>query len=131
MSRPRRSPVRRAATTRTGRRCATGARTAAWCWAAARWRCAVLGCAPPMASEGATENAGVVRDLLADLQQRGLDCDAPMLVVIDGSKALDAAVKRVFRYPAIQRCRLHKERDVDGYLPERERPWVRAKLRAA
>jgi putative transposase len=81
--------------------------------------------------EGATENAGVVRDLLADLQARGLDCDAPMLIVIDGSKALAAAVKRVFRYPAIQRCRLHKERDVDGYLPERERPWVRTKLRAA
>jgi transposase-like protein len=81
--------------------------------------------------EGATENAGVVRDLLADLQHRGLDCDRPMLVVIDGSKALAAAVRKVFRYPAIQRCRLHKERDVDGYLPERERPWVRAKLRAA
>jgi putative transposase len=81
--------------------------------------------------EGATENAGVVRDLLADLQHRGLDCEAPMLVVIDGSKALAAAVRKVFRYPAIQRCRLHKERDVDGYLPERERPWVRAKLRAA
>ena len=40
--------------------------------------------------EGATENAGVVRDLLADLQHRGLDCEAPMLVVIDGSKALAA-----------------------------------------
>jgi putative transposase len=81
--------------------------------------------------EGATENAGVVRDLLADLQGRGLDCEAPTLVVIDGSKALAAAVKKVFRYPAIQRCRLHKERDLDAYLPERERPWVRAKLRAA
>jgi putative transposase len=81
--------------------------------------------------EGATENAGVVRDLLADLQHRGLDCEAPMLVVIDGSKALAAAVKKVFRYPAVQRCRLHKERDIDSYLPERERPWVRAKLRAA
>jgi putative transposase len=81
--------------------------------------------------EGATENAGVVRDLLADLQHRGLDCEAPMLVVIDGSKALAAAVKRVFRYPAIQRCRIHKERDITGYLPERERPWVTAKLRAA
>jgi transposase-like protein len=81
--------------------------------------------------EGATENAGVVRDLLADLQSRGLDCDRPTLIVIDGSKALAAAVRKVFRYPAIQRCRLHKERDVDGYLPERERPWVRAKLRAA
>jgi len=81
--------------------------------------------------EGATENAGVVRDLLADLQHRGLDCEAPTLVVIDGSKALAAAVKKVFRYPAVQRCRLHKERDIDSYLPERERPWVRAKLRAA
>lgn len=81
--------------------------------------------------EGATENAGVVRDLLADLQHRGLDCEAPVLAVIDGSKALAAAVKRVFRHPAIQRCRLHKERDIDSYLPERERPWVRAKLRAA
>ena len=40
-------------------------------------------------------------------------------------------MKKVFRYPAIQRCRLHKERDVDGYLPKRERPWAPAKLRAA
>lgn len=81
--------------------------------------------------EGATENATVVADLLGDLQSRGLDTAAPILVVIDGSKALSAAVKRVFRRPAIQRCRLHKERDVAAYLPERERPWVRAKLRAA
>lgn len=57
--------------------------------------------------EGDTENATVVKDLLADLRDRGLDVTRPMLVVIDGAKALSAAVRAVFDHPVIQRCQLH------------------------
>ena len=57
--------------------------------------------------EGDTENATVVKDLLADLRDRGLDVTRPMLVVIDGAKALSAAVNAVFDHPVIQRCQLH------------------------
>ena len=45
---------------------------------------------------GDTENATVVRSLLADLVARGLDASDGLLVVIDGAKALASAVRRVF-----------------------------------
>jgi putative transposase len=60
--------------------------------------------------EGATENATVVTDLLAGLRDRGLDTTRPILVVIDGAKALATAVKAVFDHPVVQRCQLHKLR---------------------
>src|ERR1700737_3084782 len=62
--------------------------------------------------EGSTENATVVKDLLVGLRERGLDVSRPILVVIDGAKALAAAVKAVFDPPIIQRCQLHKIRTV-------------------
>jgi transposase-like protein len=81
--------------------------------------------------EGSTENARVVTDLLADLSTRGLDTARPTLVVIDGAKALAAAVKAVFDKPLVARCQEHKIRNVKGYLPERERAFVERKMRAA
>jgi transposase-like protein len=60
--------------------------------------------------EGATENATVVTDLLVGLRERGLDVTWPMLVGIDGSKALRKAVLDVFDHPVIQRCQIHKVR---------------------
>lgn len=67
--------------------------------------------------EGDTENTTVVKDLLADLVARGLGCETGVLFVLDGSKALAAGVKRVFGDRAlIQRCVLHKRRNLDGYL---------------
>jgi len=79
--------------------------------------------------EGATENKTVVRHLLADLVGRGLDADDGLLVVIDGAKALSAAVTAVFgAKAAIQRCTVHKRRNVAEHLPESERGWVDAKL---
>jgi len=60
--------------------------------------------------EGSTENATLVTDLLVDLRERGLDVTCPMLVGIDGSKALRKAVVDVLDYPVIQRCQLHKIR---------------------
>ena len=69
--------------------------------------------------EGDTENTTVVKDLLAELVSRGLSCEAGVLFVLDGSKALAAGVGRVFGDRAlIQRCQLHKRRNVGGYLPK-------------
>jgi len=69
--------------------------------------------------EGDTENKIVVTDLLADLVARGLECEDGVLFVLDGSKALAGGVKRVFGDRAlIQRCVLHKRRNLDGYLPD-------------
>jgi len=82
--------------------------------------------------EGSTENATVVRGLIAGLRDRGLDAAEGVLFVLDGSKALVKAVRDVFGDQAvIARCRIHKERNVIDHLPEAERPWVRRKLRAA
>ncbi len=61
-------------------------------------------------AEGATENATVVRDLLAGLRERGLDTTRPILCVIDGAKALRRAITDVFDHPVIGRCQLHKIR---------------------
>ena len=66
--------------------------------------------------EGSTENATVVKALLADLVARGLDAADGLLVVIDGAKALSSAVKAVFgTHAAIQRCTVHKHRNLRAY----------------
>ena len=57
--------------------------------------------------EGSTENTTVVTDLLADLRERGLDTTRPILVGIDGGKALHAGIMAVFDHPVIQRCQMH------------------------
>ena len=68
---------------------------------------------------GDTENKTVVTGLLADLSARGLSVDGGLLAVLDGAKALAAGVKKVFGDKAqIQRCTLHKRRNVKGYLPK-------------
>ena len=78
---------------------------------------------------GATENSTLVRELLADLRERGLNTEAHMLVVIDGAKAL---VKEVFGPRAlIQRCRVHKLRNVVEHLPMNKRQQAAWRLRAA
>ena len=81
--------------------------------------------------EGDTENATVVKDLLADLRDRGLDVTRPMLVVIDGAKALASAVHAVFDHPVVQRCQLHKIRNVEAKLPTALAATVTKKMRAA
>ena len=81
--------------------------------------------------EGSTENATVVTDLLTGLRERGLDVTRPILVGIDGAKALYQAVADVFNHPVIQRCQLHKIRNVSDRLPERLRSPAGKKMRAA
>jgi transposase-like protein len=79
--------------------------------------------------DGSTENKTVVRSLLADLVERGLTFDDGLLVVIDGAKALAAAVRDVFGTKAlIQRCTLHKRRNIADHLPDKDKEWVEAKL---
>ena len=79
--------------------------------------------------EGATENAAVCRALLTDLVERGLRVDGGILVVIDGAKALRAAVRDVLGAKAtVQRCQVHKKRNVLDHLPDEARAWVGRKL---
>jgi len=82
--------------------------------------------------EGSTENATLARSLLADLVDRGLDPGQAVLFVVDGGKALRRAIKDVFGEHAMaHRCHRHKERNVCDLLPERDRPQVLARIRAA
>jgi len=78
--------------------------------------------------EGSTENATLVTGLLVDLRERGLDVTRPMLVCLDGSKALRKAVLDVLERPVIQRCQLHKVRNVKDHLPQRLRSTVGRKM---
>jgi putative transposase len=82
--------------------------------------------------EGSTENAAVCQSLLSNLQSRGLRTDRSLLVLLDGSKALRKAVREIFGHAAlVQRCQIHKLRNILDHLPERQRPWVKAILQRA
>ena len=81
---------------------------------------------------GATENSTVVTGLLEDIVARGVDPKRKMLFVIDGSKALRAAINTVFGSDQpVQRCRAHKLRNVLGYLPKDQQAQAKSVLRAA
>jgi putative transposase len=81
--------------------------------------------------EGSTENATLVTDLIVGLRERGLDVTKPILVVLDGSKALRRAVLDVFDRPVIARCQLHKIRNIQDRLPEKMRSVVASRMRRA
>ena len=81
---------------------------------------------------GDTENKTVVTHLLADLSARGLDSSGGLLFVLDGSKALAAGVAKVFGDAAlIQRCTLHKRRNVTDHLPKDQQRFIDTKLARA
>lgn len=72
------------------------------------------------------------QDLLANLQRRGVRTDRSLLVILDGSKALQKAVRAVFGDAALgQRCQVDKTQNVLEYLSDRDRPWAQAILRRA
>src|ERR1035437_4155295 len=80
----------------------------------------------------ATENATVVSELLSDLVSSGLDFTEPRLYILDGAKALTAAVnKHAGESAAIQRCQVHKRRNVLDHLTDEQKPSVAKKLNAA
>jgi len=75
--------------------------------------------------EGTTENATVCKALLADVRERGLDLERPVLFVIDGGTGLRKAIRDTCGPMAVvQRCQVHKRRNVLEHLPESMRPRV-------
>ena len=69
--------------------------------------------------EGDTENSRVAKALLRDLVARGLDPERARLFVIDGAKALSSAIEKMFgSLGVIQRCQIHKHRNILSHLPE-------------
>jgi putative transposase len=82
--------------------------------------------------QGTTENAEVCKDLLTDLTARGVAPDKMTLFVLDGAKALAAAVKRVWgEYAEVQRCQLHKQRNIQSYLAKEYWGELSARLNRA
>ena len=82
--------------------------------------------------EGTTESSHVCRSLLRQLIERGMPVERARLVVIDGSKGLRKAVRDTFgEWALIQRCRVHKIKNVLEHLPGHIRPWFAAKIRKA
>ena len=83
-------------------------------------------------TEGATENAATVQALIDNLVERGLDPTVPRLFIIDGAKALTKAIRRTFgAAAAIQRCQVHKARNIMERLPKSLHASVRRVLRQA
>jgi transposase-like protein len=81
---------------------------------------------------GATENSTVVKGLLEDLVSRGLESERKMLIVLDGAKALRKAVRMVLgEQGLVQRCRIHKQRNVLDQLPEEKKAQTGWRLRSA
>jgi transposase-like protein len=82
--------------------------------------------------QGATENATVVGELLGDMVERGMDFSQPRLYVLDGGKALTTAVKKYAgESAAIQRCQVHKRRNVLDHLTDEQKPAIAKNLNAA
>jgi transposase-like protein len=82
--------------------------------------------------EGDTENGRVAKALLRDLVERGLDPERARLFVIDGAKALRSAIRKIFGdLGVVQRCQLHKQRNIVGHLPDGMHESVKAILKEA
>ncbi len=82
--------------------------------------------------QGATENTTVVRHLLDDLARRGVEFQVPRLYVLDGGKALYSAVRKLAgKCAVVQRCQVHKIRNVADHLTEDYQSDVRCKMRNA
>jgi putative transposase len=82
--------------------------------------------------EGATENEVVCKAMLENLVSRGLKPNRSRLFIIDGSKGLRSAIKNVFgRRALVQRCQVHKLKNVLGHLPDERHADVRAAIREA
>lgn len=81
--------------------------------------------------QGATENSATCESLLKDLIERGLDSKQRYLFIVDGAKALSSAIQKKFPGSPLQRCQLHKRRNVKEHLPEVHQADVERRLKAA
>ncbi|MCM2373862.1 IS256 family transposase [Aporhodopirellula aestuarii] len=68
---------------------------------------------------GSSENLEVSRELMSRIVKRGFTCEHRLYVVLDGSDALRDAVVEFFADAVIQRCLVHKERNIKGKLSKR------------
>lgn len=83
-------------------------------------------------TEGSTESEAVCRGLLGQLMERGLHVERARLFVVDGGKGLHKAIREVFgNWALIQRCQVHKLRNVLDHLPQEKRGWMRAAMNRA
>lgn len=80
---------------------------------------------------GSTENHVVAGALMQNLIERGLRVDAPLLFVIDGGKGIQALTDVFGNRAVVQRCQVHKARNVRDYLPQERRAYVRRQMRDA
>ena len=81
--------------------------------------------------QGCTENSELVGAMFAELAARGVDTNQPCLFVVDGSKAIAAAILRNFPMALTQRCQIHKERNILSHAQEEHHPEIIQRLRAA
>jgi len=82
--------------------------------------------------QGATENSQVCTELLEEMKGRGLVTERPILLVIDGAKALRSAIDRFFgKRGIVQRCQFHKRCNVLSHLPERYQAEYSRKIQTA
>lgn len=82
--------------------------------------------------EGATENTATVQALLDNLVERGLDPGVARLFIVDGAKALSKAIRATFgKTVSIQRCQIHKARNIMDRLPKELHATTRRALRQA
>lgn len=82
--------------------------------------------------EGATENAEVGQMLLRDLEERGLKLSAKVLFIIDGGKGTAKALKeRYGQKLLVQRCTIHKDRNLQAHLPKKHRQEAHRRFRLA
>jgi transposase-like protein len=81
--------------------------------------------------QGGSENEGVINSMFDDMQHRGLQKDRPILFVIDGSKAIHAAITRRYTNCFIQRCREHKKRNILDHAPVAMKEEVRRRINEA
>ena len=82
--------------------------------------------------EGATENTATVQALLDNLIERGLDPEGCYLFIVDGAKALTKAIRRTFGADIpIQRCQIHKARNITDRLDPKHHAAVRRALKQA
>jgi putative transposase len=83
-------------------------------------------------TEGSSESEEVARGLLRHLIDRGLRVERARLFVIDGGKGVRKAIRSIFgEWALIQRCLVHKSRNIVDHLPDHKKTWVRAAVRRA
>lgn len=82
--------------------------------------------------EGATENSEIAQQLLSDLEDRGLKLSAEVLYVVDGGKGTIKTLReRHGQKLMLQRCTIHKDRNLQGHLPEKYRQEAHRRYRLA